>query len=297
MGMLSIQGAGDEPGYVPDLIIGSLGQTQTISQQEITNDLLARGYRKAYAVPISPPASPVIRVTTPTMTRAEAIKKALDYILNQYRLSPRCTRLGGCALTESRFTSISIRGAALATSYLRAGSVATRAPSFSPVPTSPSTSPAFRLFGGISPAMSGIAGDLHGLGLVQISPVTSTTQPTFPGFQQMMAPETTEQPGMTRWDWVAIISNAAQGVASTLEAYANAQAQRQRVGQTATLTAAQVKTIVNEAIIQNPTLNKTNLIAAAKGAAGDIMPKGMPGWVLPVVIGSAVVVVVGFMKK
>jgi len=102
---------------------------------------------------------------------------------------------------------------------------------------------------------------------------------------------------MTTWDWVAIISQAAQGVGSTLEAYANARAASERVGQTAALTADQVKQIVNDAIVKNPALSKKELEAAAAGITGDLLPEGMPGWVIPVVVGSGIVAVMSMMKK
>ncbi len=142
---------------------------------------------------------------------------------------------------------------------------------------------------GLSPKLSGISGVLHSLG--QNPGEISILPPVLP-YQTGVTP----QPDMTRWDWVAIISQAAQGVASTVQAYANARAQRERAGQTATLTADQVKIIVNEAIMRNPTLDKKALEAAAAGAADVLLPKGTPGWVIPVVIGSAVVAVMSMSK-
>lgn len=77
----------------------------------------------------------------------------------------------------------------------------------------------------------------------------------------------------------------------------NARAQRERAGQTATLTANQIKGLVDLAIMQNPDLKRKDLESAAAGAGGGDLPKGTPGWVVPVVIGSAVVVAFTAMKK
>lgn len=296
MGMLSIEGANQISG-VPALVLGSLGQTQTVTTQEITNALTQRGYTQASAAPVSPPISPVVVTTTPAMTRAEAIKRALDSSLRLYSLADRCSRLGGCTLSERVFLAIITRAASLATAYLRAGSVTPGSPTVGPIspsttaPSSPPYSPpSWYGLAGLSPKLSGIAGTLHGLG--QNPGELSVFPPALPAVQPPAPP----QPDMTTWDWVAIISQAAQGVASTVQAYANARAQRERAGQTATLTAGQVKTIVDQAILQNPTLNRTTLVAAAKGAAGDVLPKGAPGWVIPVVVGSAVVAVMSMRR-
>ncbi len=319
MGMLSIEGV-DKMSGVPGAILGSLGQTQTVTAQEVTNALLARGYTRATVAPVSPPISPVVSTTQPTMTRAEAIKRALDSSLASYGYSPRCSRLGGCSISESRFGIIVSRATSLATAYLRAGAIRTRYPTISPLspsttptysvlpitpnPFSPSTTPRYTVTyattpaysppswagsPGLSPKLGGISGTLHSLG--QNPGEISILPPPLPG-----VPPGAPQPDMTTWDWVAIISQAAQGVASTVQAYANARAQRERAGQTATLTAGQLKIIVNEAIMRNPTLNRTALVSAAAGAAGDVLPKGMPGWVVPVVVGSAVVAVMSMSK-
>jgi hypothetical protein len=131
------------------------------------------------------------------------------------------------------------------------------------------TSPAIQRFtigGNLSPRLRGIGSTLYGLGQA-------------------------EPPGMTTWDWVGIVASAAGGVATTLEAYANARAERERAGQTATLTADQIKAVVQTVLAENPALSKSAVEAAAMGAGGKAPPKEMPGWVIPVVVGTAVVAV------
>lgn len=281
MGIRVIESLGSAPGYIPVMIGNTLGQTQTVTNQEIVTELTTRGYRLPVSPAVALPVSPTVRTTTPTMTRPEAIKKAVDRILGLYRLPLRCTKLGGCALTEYRFNDIVRRSAALATSYLRLASVQTSTVSISPAPTYYTR---LRGAGNLSPRLSGVGGTLYNMGqaLPVFQPVV--TQP--PTIEPVV-----DQPGMTRWDWIAVIASAAQGVGSTLEAYANARAQRERAGQTATLTADQIKAAVNAAMLQNPTLNKSLLEAAAAGAGGREEPKGMPSWVVPAVIGIGVVVV------
>jgi len=333
MALLSIQGIDSPLGYVPDLIGDNLGQSQTVTQQEAATALRSRGYNIQPArPPIIPPTTPPLQA--PPMSRAAAIAKALDESLAAYRMSKRCTKLGGCKLTENKFNAIARRAAPIATRYLRASAVTPRTPSLRPslspsmtrmpatrpsnitpatlvpprtpapvfprfvAPATPGARPAIARRGVLAQRLRGISGTLHGLGQdVTVAP------PIFPGWepvQTAVEPAPVETPGMTIWDWVSVISETAKGGLSVLQVYSDARAQRERVGQTATLTAAQIKTIVNEALIQNPALNKTKLEAAAAGAAGaaiDKLPKGMPAWVLPVVVGSAVVAVMSMTKR
>lgn len=306
MALIVVEGLGNTGG-IPLAIAGNLGQTQTVTQAEVTRELVSRGYSPAEAAKTTIPITPPVLTQTPVMTRVQAINKALDSSLRLYSLSEKCTKLGGCSLSGSRFRAIVTRAAILATSYLRTGSVTPRTPSISPsyappdVRMLPAYSPAISpgawqtgtppawAISGLSPLLSGIGGTLYGLGQAEYT--VSPPKLTYPSILPL------EQPEMTRWDWIAVISNAAQGVASTLEAYANARAQRERAGETATLTAAQVKSVVDQAIMQNPTLKRKDLESAAAGAGGDVLPKGTPGWVVPVVIGTAVVAVVATMKK
>lgn len=124
----------------------------------------------------------------------------------------------------------------------------------------------------ISPRLRGIASNLYGLG-------------------QAEAPE------MTRWDWIGIVASAAGGVATTLEAYANARAERERAGQTATLTAEQIKAVVQSVLAENPQLSKSAVEAAAAGAGGKAPPEGMPGWVIPALVGTAVIAFMSIRRR
>lgn len=287
--MVIVEGMGSPRGAVPGLIGNTLGQTTTISQQEIATSLISRGYTKSVAAPVSPSVSPTVRVTTPTITRAGAIKKALDYYLSAYGYALRCTRIGGCAISEARFNQIIAGAAGLATRYLQAGSIQTRTPSISPA-YSPSPSPApvwTRLSGqpvlnGLSTRLSGIGGELYNMGQnIAVNP------PTLPGWQPGAdQPGVADPGGLSFWEWVTVVSSAAGAGAN---AYFTAKAERDRIGQTATLTAQQIKAVVNEAIIQNPSLNRQALVSAAAGASGKDEPKETPAWVMPLVMGTAVV--------
>lgn len=125
---------------------------------------------------------------------------------------------------------------------------------------------------GLSPRLRGIASNLYGLG-------------------QAQAPE------MTRWDWIGIVASAASGVATTLEAYANARAERERAGQTATLTADQIKAVVQTVLAENPQLSKAAVEAAALGAGGKAPAAGMPGWVIPAMVGTAVIAFMSMRRR
>jgi len=254
MALTILEAANSSSGGFPAFMGGLLGQTQPITVQEVANALLVRGYNAQSSVSISPSISPT--VSRPTITRAQAIDAALDYSLRLYGYAKRCILVGGCRLSRQRFDEIVYRSRSLAESYLRAGSI---------------------------PAALGTLGQQT----IAVNP------PSLPGWQiEPVAPPPGEQPGMGTWDWVSIISNAVVGAANTLEAYANARAQRERAGQTATLTAAQVKQIVDQAVMQNPTLNRSTLTAAAAGAGGQIQPGGTPAWLLPVVVGGVVVAII-----
>lgn len=287
MALISVEGLGGPLGGVPVIVGNALGQTQSVSQQEIATELTSRGYRIQSTVPLSPSISPPISpITTPAMTRPQAITKAVDMALRIYGLATRCTRLGGCALSATVWRSVMSRASILATSYLNAAALQTRTPSISPA-----TSPTYlRLRGAVSPRVSGIARNLYGFGQDAYTFPVITQPPT-------VTPVQPTPPDMTTWDWVAIISQAASGVANTLQAYANARAQRERAGQTATLTADQIKQMVNQALLQDPNLNRAALMAAAAGAGGDKEPTGTPGWLIPAVVGIGVVVVMGGMGR
>ena len=275
MALRQIESLGASPGYIPVVIGNTLGQTQTVSTQEIVTELTARGYRLPTTLPISPPVSPTLRTTTPAMTRPQAIKKAIDTTLTIYRLALRCTLLGGCPLAVYRYNDIVKRSAGLATSYLQAAVVQTRTVSITPVTTYT------RLRGAnLSPRLRGIGGTLYNLGqaLPVFQPVS--TQPPTP---------TVEVPGMTTWEKILMIAGMVKGGITALEAYSTARVQRERAGVTATLTAEQVKAVINQAILQNPTLDRSLLTAAAAGAGGRDEPKGMPSWVVPAVVGIGVV--------
>lgn len=278
MGLRVVESLGAAPGYVPLLISNTLGQTQTVTNQEIVTELTARGYRLPTALPVSPPVSPTVITIIPAITRPQAIKKGVDATLTLYRLSLKCTLLGGCPLTEYRFNDIVRRSAELATRYLRAATLQTRTASISPVASD------IRLRGGnVSPRLSGVGGTLYGLG--QALPV----------FQPVVTQPPTAQPpgvdeaGMTTWEKILMIAGMVKGGITALEAYSTARVQRERAGVTASLTAEQVKAVVNQAMVQNPTLNRSLLEAAAAGAGGRDEPKGMPGWVIPAVVGIGVV--------
>ncbi len=262
----AIEHAGRRTNYVPGFLADTLGQSGAITSQEIVNDLLQRGYNAPISASpsISPAYSPVLISTKPTLTRTQAIKAGVDYVLRSYGYGARCVLVGGCRLTSGRYNTIVEQARIQADGYLRAGYI-------------PSS---------------------HGLGLLGQLPVAVNppTLPTLPNLGPTVTIEEPTGPGMTTWDWVAIISNAAGGVANTLQAYANARAERERVGQTATLTAAQVKAIVDQALIQNPTLNRSALVSAAAGAGGQIAPQGTPVWLLPVVVGVGVVAIMSLSK-
>ena len=283
MGIRVVESLGAAPGYVPVLIGNALGQTQTVSSQEIVTELTARGYRLPAAVPISPPISPTLYTTTPAITRPQAIKKAVDYTLNLYGLALRCTRLGGCALTQYRFSDIVKRAAALATSYLQAAAVQTRTPSISPTYTTATYTRLRGAGGNISPRLSGVGRTLYGLG--QADPVFQpiSTQPP------VISTDPAAAAGMSTWEKILMIAGMVKGGITALEAYSTARVQRERAGVTATLTAQQVKLLIDQAMLQNPTLNRSLLTAAAAGAGGRDEPKGMPSWVVPAVVGIGVV--------
>lgn len=282
MALRQVESVNAPVGYIPALIGGNLGQTsQSITTPEVTTELTSRGYRMTSA-PISPPVSPPIRyITTPAITKAQAIVKGVDEILAQFRMSKRCTSYSGCPLTEYRFKDIVNRSLARASYLLRAGSVTVRTASISPA-----VSPYITLRG-LSPRLRGIGGTLYGLGQGNGAGVLPGFQPvTYPPVQPIEEPGA---PGMSKSDWVVMIMRAVQGVASTTEAYFSARAARERVGQTATLTAEQVKAVVGQALISNPTLNRAQLTAAAAGAGGQAEPTGMPSWIIPAVVGIGVV--------
>lgn len=300
MALRVVEQVGDPAGYVPLNIESTLGQTSdSITSQEVSTEIVSRGYKIQEYAPVSPvPATePVTILTLPTISRADAIKRGVDESLRSYSMATRCTRYGGCPVTLARWNAVAMRAAGLATAYLRAGSLMARAPSISPVPSLVSPSPVSPTapwtvlsLGQLSPRTRGIGGDLYDLGQDVV-----TLAPVLPGWQPVQTQDTAPQqqvPEMTKWDWVTVISRAVQGGFSTIEAYANARAQRERAGQTATLTADQIKAIVQQAVQQNPQLDKAALKFAAAGAGGLLEPKGLPSWIIPAVLGGVVLAVV-----
>ncbi len=168
MSMQTVESVDGPRGYIPINIGNALGQTQTVTTQEVSTEVNSRGYRMAISLPVSPPytlppISPPAGI--PTITRAQAIKAGVDTSLVSYSMALRCTRIGGCSISEARYNGVVTRAAQFATQFLRAGSIATRSPSISPLPALSPVPVWTRVsLGHLSPRLRGIGGDLYGLG-------------------------------------------------------------------------------------------------------------------------------------
>ena len=295
MGIRVIESLGSAPGYIPVMIGNTLGQTQTVTNQEVVTELTSRGYRLQTAIPISPPVSPVLRTTLPTMTRSQAIKSAVTATLVMvYRLPLKCAKVGGCPMSVFRWEDIIRRAVANANELLRGAQVRTSTVSISPA-ASYTTATYTRLRGAgghLSPKVRGIGGTLYGLG--QADPVFQpviTQPPVGPGLEQPTVVD------MSRTDWILLALSTAGAGLNVLQTYYQGKAARERAGVTATLTAQQVKDVVSQTMLQNPALQRSVVEAAAAGIGGRDEPKPTPGWVVPAVIGIGVVLVMGQMGR
>lgn len=324
MAITTVEPAGTGLSYVPIM----LGQaSERVSNQEAGNEMISRGYRRGVPAREAPPISPVAPpVKVARMGKTAAIGKAVDQSLVYFRQAKRCRKAGGCALSTSLFDRIAARSALLATRFLAQGAVSPRTPALSPVSPAPRqkvrrttrrgaatptartlstaqiyarmTSSERRSYSRLRTSRSRLAFMNRVKARLQRTPVSpaaglyGTAEEYIALGQNQIA-----QPGMTTWDWVSVIANAASGAASTLDAYAQAQADRERAGQTASLTAAQMKLMINEVLSEHPELSKKDVEAATKGAAGDAPPSEMPGWLLPVVGGVGILAIVAMTKR
>ncbi len=135
-------GEGVNYGPVP---LGLLGQT--VTADEVKNEILSRGYTLVVTA-TSPPVSPP--VTTPKITRAVAIKAAVTNALYTYSYPERCTSSPlHCSLLQAQWNRVVDRGVYLANMYLGRGYV-----------ISPSLGGLSGLsFGQTSPPVPGMTGD------------------------------------------------------------------------------------------------------------------------------------------
>lgn len=107
----------DEGGYSVVPLLG-----QSVTRQEIANEITGRGYIRGIA-PATPTPAATPPPTTPTISREQAIAAGVDWILDQYRKPHRCATPGGCYISPSQWDIMVYRGTLRANYYLTQGTI------------------------------------------------------------------------------------------------------------------------------------------------------------------------------
>lgn len=263
-----------------------LGQTATITENDIINELRGRGYSRQLAI-VTP--SPVV-VQPPVVTRVsrtEAIGYAVTEGLKIYGYANRCTSVGGCFIEPAKFDYIVGYAGVAANRYYNQGFLPGQSPiatipylTATPIPYSPS----------------------YTLPLLTNLPfrtaATVTASQYFTGEFGATAPGAPVP--MSKDEKIAFGLNILASLAQTTAGYFQAKAERERLmamgAQIPSLTAAEVAEILKQYTILNPNADKSTAAQVAAGVFGQEKPTS-PAWMWPVIAGLGVGVLLLVSKR
>jgi len=248
-----------------------LGQTNTITESDIINELQGRGYQRQLAV-VTP--TPVV-VATPVVTRVsrvEAISYAVTEGLKIYGYAARCSQVGGCFIEPSKFDYIVGYAGIAANRYYNQGFL----PGQTTIPATISPySPSYTL-----PLLTN---------LPYRTAATVSASQYFTGAFGAAAPG--ESVPMSKDEKIAFGLNILASLAQTTAGYFQAKAERERMAamgaQIPSLTAAEVAEVLRQYQIINPSADKASAAQVAAGVFGQEKPTS-PAWMWPVIAGLGV---------
>lgn len=231
---------------------------QTITNQDVVTELTARGYNRGTA-PITPTLTPTVTppATVPAITREQAITAGVDNALKMYGYSTRCTQPGGCWLSTYRYDSIVTRATYNANRYLTYQRI------------------------------SGLSG-------MTIQPMGQAQ------YTQPLGPPAPEPTGMTRSEKAAFAMDIVSNLLQTGATYLRTRAERERLQKLQTtipqLTAVELDRIIRayQAAAAGGTGEQ---VKAVESEAETLTKAAMPGWLMPVVVGLAALVVIPMIGK